>query len=250
MDINGKTALVTGGAVRVGKAISLELARAGAYVIVNYSSSANEALKTAKEIEALGLRALPIQADVANWQSVQEMFNQIHTQIGKVDILVNSASPWKKSPVPTTSMDAWHFVTGVQVNGAFYVSNLAAIDMLASQAGAIVNIVDLSAWEAWPNMTAHAVGKSALLAMTRQFALELHPYVRVNAVVPGPVLPPPDYSPQQIERAANKTLLNRWGTPEDISKTVRFLIEADFINAEWITVDGGERFARRKLDAI
>ncbi len=250
MEITGKTALVTGGAVRVGKAISLELAKAGANVIVNYSSSEKEALETVKAIEAFGQRAIPIQADVSNWQSVQNMFDQIHEQIGSVDILVNNSSPWKKSPVPTTSMDAWHFVTGVQVNGAFYVSNLAAIDMMASKEGAIVNIVDLSAWEAWPNLTAHAVGKSALLAMTRQFALELHPFVRVNAVVPGPVLPPPDYSPQQIERAANKTLLNRWGTPQDISKTVRFLIESDFINAEWITVDGGERFGRRKLDAV
>ncbi len=250
MIIQSKTALITGGAVRVGKAISLELAQAGANVIVNYSSSSEEAQETTHEIEALGRKAMAVQADVSKWDEVQAMFSEIHQKMGRVDILVNSASPWKRTPVPTTSMDAWHLVTGVQINGAFYVSNLAAIDMLASRAGVIINIVDLSAWEAWPNLTAHAVGKSALLAMTRQFALELQPYVRVNAIVPGPVLPPPDYSIEQIEKAAARTLLNRWGTPQDISKTARFLIESDYINAEFITVDGGERHARRKKQSV
>ena len=118
--------------------------------------------------------------------------------------------------------------------------------MLASKEGVIINIVDLSAWEAWPNLTAHAVGKSALLAMTRQFALELQPHVRVNAIVPGPILPPPGYTEEQIKKVADRTLLKRWGTPVDISRTVKFLIESDYINAEFITVDGGERYGRRK----
>ncbi len=152
----------------------------------------------------------------------------------------------KQPLIPTNSIEAWQLVTGVQINGAFYVSNLAAKDMLVKKEGAIVNIIDLTAWEAWHNFTAHAVGKSALLALTRQFALELHPYVQVNAIAPGPVLAPPDYSPEKIKRTADKTLLNRWGTPEDISKTVNFLIESDYINAESIIVDGGQRYAHRK----
>ncbi|MAT41172.1 MAG: short-chain dehydrogenase [Anaerolineaceae bacterium] len=246
MDIKGKTALITGGAVRVGKAISLGLAEAGANVVINYSSSAESALQTAQEAEKFGVTALTIQANVADWEQVKAMFDQVHSNLGKIDILVNNASPFTPTPVPTDSIEAWQMVTGVQINGAFYVSNLAAKDMLDKKDGAIVNIVDLSAWEAWPNLTAHAVGKSALLALTRQFALELHPYVRVNAIAPGPVLAPPDYSPEKIKRTAEKTLLNRWGTPEDISKTVNFLIESDYINAEYITVDGGQRYAHRK----
>lgn len=246
MNIKGKTALVTGGAVRVGKAISLGLAQAGANVIINYASSAQKAVETAQEIKELGVSAYPIQADVADWEQVKAMFDQIHEKMGKIDILVNNASPFKVTPIPTDSIEAWHLIIGAQVNGAFYVSNLAAKDMLDKKEGAIVNIVDLSAWEAWHNFTAHAVGKSALLTLTRQFALELHPYVRVNAIAPGPVLAPPHYSKEKIKRTANKTLLNRWGTPEDISKTVNFLIESNYINAESIIVDGGQRYAHRK----
>jgi len=248
MEIKGKNALVTGGAIRVGKAISLGLAKAGANVVVNYSSNSLKAIETVHEIQALGVSALAVQANVAEWNQVQEMFEKIHESFGKIDILVNNASPFTKTPFPTDSMDAWHQVTGVQINGAFYVSNLAAKDMLEKQAGAIVNIIDLSVWEAWPNLTAHAVGKSALLAMTRQFALELHPYVRVNAIAPGPVLAPHDYSEEKIQRTAQKTLLNRWGTAEDISKTVNFLIESDYINAESIAVDGGQRYGHRKIE--
>lgn len=248
MEIKGKTAFVTGGAIRVGKAISLALAEAGANVVINYSSNAQKATETVLEIEKLGVSALAVQANIADWEQVKAMFTQIHNKMGKIDILVNNASPFLKSPVPTDSMEIWHLVTGVQIDGAFYVSNLAAKDMLEKKDGAIVNIIDLSAWEAWPNLTAHAVGKSALLTMTRQFALELHPYVRVNAIAPGPVLAPPDYSEEKIKRTAEKTLLNRWGSAEDISKTVIFLVESDYITAESIAVDGGQRYGHRKLE--
>jgi len=248
MDIKGKNALITGGAIRVGKAIALGLAKAGANIVVNYSSNANKAMETVQEIQKFGVTALALQANISEWDQVQAMFEKIHASFGKIDILVNNASPFTKTPFPTDSMDAWHQVTGVQINGAFYVSNLASKDMLEKQAGAIVNIIDLSVWEAWPNLTAHAVGKSALLAMTRQFALELHPFVRVNAIAPGPVLAPDDYSEEKIKRTGQKTLLNRWGTAEDISKTVNFLIESDYINAESIAVDGGQRYGHRKIE--
>ncbi len=246
MNIQGKTALVTGGAVRVGKAIALGLAQAGANLVINYNTSAEEAQHTTQEIREFGVSALAIQANIAAWEEVKSMFTEIHQTIGKLDILINNASPFKLTPIPTDSIAAWQLVTGVQIDGAFYVSNLAAKDMLEKKEGAIVNMIDLSAWEAWHNFTAHAVGKSALLALTRQFALELQPYVRVNAVAPGPVLAPEHYSAQKIERTAQKTLLNRWGTPQDISKTVNFLIESDYITGEFITVDGGQRYAHRK----
>ena len=115
--------------------------------------------------------------------------------------------------------------------------------------GAIVNIVDLSAWEPWPHFAAHSVGKAALLALTRQLALEFAPEVRVNAVAPGPVLPPPNYSAEKIARTAARTLLERWGTPEDVAGAVLFLIQADYITGDTITVDGGERHAGRKRDS-
>jgi 3-oxoacyl-[acyl-carrier protein] reductase/pteridine reductase len=117
--------------------------------------------------------------------------------------------------------------------------------MLERGGGAIVNIVDLSAFEPWPNFAAHGVSKAALLAFTRQLALELAPTIRANAVAPGPVMPPPNYDPKSVEETAQLTMLKRWGTPEDVAFAVRYLVEAEFVTADVITVDGGERYGPR-----
>jgi NAD(P)-dependent dehydrogenase (short-subunit alcohol dehydrogenase family) len=249
MQINTKIAVVTGGAHRVGKAISLALARAGADLAIHYNASAAEAEETAAQARDLGVRALPVQADLSDPDAVRRMAGQVRQELGEVDILVNSASYFKATPFPTSDFSLWKQVTGVLIDGAYYCANVFAPGMLAKGQGAIVNIVDLSAWEPWPNFSAHSVGKAALLALTRQLALELAPAVRVNAVAPGPVLPPPDYSPAKIERAAQRTLLERWGSPEDVAAAVIFLVQADYITGDTITVDGGQRIAGRKREA-
>ena len=119
--------------------------------------------------------------------------------------------------------------------------------MLKAGQGEIINIIDLAAFQPWPNFIAHSVGKSALLALSRQLALELAPNVKVNAIAPGPVLPPPDYSQARIDQTAQRTLLNRWGTVEDIAKTALFFIQSDYITGEVLAVDGGERFGHKKV---
>jgi 3-oxoacyl-[acyl-carrier protein] reductase/pteridine reductase len=149
-------------------------------------------------------------------------------------------------PFPTDDLETWQRVTAISIDGPFYVCNALAPGMLARGGGVIVNIVDLSAWEPWPKFMAHAVGKAALLALTRQLALELAPTVRANAVAPGPVLPPPNATPQSEAAAAARTLLGRWGNPEDVAAAVRYLIEADYVTGDVITVDGGERYGHRK----
>lgn len=249
MDLHGKTALITGGAHRVGRAITLALARAGANVVINYHSSATEATTTAAEAEAAGVAALTVQADVADSTQVTALVEAAHARFGRVDVLVNNSSLFKKTPIPTQDLELWHRVTGILIHGPFYCANAVAPLMLAQGAGVIINIVDLSAWEPWPGFAAHSVGKAALLALTRQLALDLAPTVRVNAVAPGPVLPPPDYSPEQIARTARKTLLHRWGSAEDVAEAVLFLIHADYITGEVITVDGGERYGHRQTEA-
>ena len=246
MKTKGKTALVTGGGVRVGKAITLALAGAGANVVVNYSRSAQEAEETARAARDLGVGAITAMADVSDSDQVARMVAQANERFGGVDILVNSASLWQKTPLPTSDVTMWRRVIGIALDGAFYCCNATAPHMLAAGAGAIVNIVDLSAWAPFPHYAAHGAAKSGLLALTRQLAVELAPAVRVNAVAPGPVLPPPDYSPAQVDRTARQTLLGRWGTPEDISSAVLFLVQADYINAECIIVDGGERYGRNR----
>lgn len=246
MDPKDKTALITGGAHRVGKAITLALARAGANVVINYNTSSQAAAATAAEAQALGVGALAVKANIADHRQVQEMVNAAQTRFGGVDILVNSASLWQATPFPTDNLDGWRRVTRILIDGAFYCANAVAPFMLSKGRGAIVNIVDLSAWEPWPNFIAHSVGKAALLALSRQLALELAPAVRVNAVAPGPVLPPPDYDREKINRTAKKTLLNRWGTPEDVAEAVMYFIRANYVTGEVIAVDGGERLGHRK----
>jgi NAD(P)-dependent dehydrogenase (short-subunit alcohol dehydrogenase family) len=246
MQLQGKTVLVTGGAHRVGRAISLAFARAGANVVVNYHSSARDALATSAEIEALGVHALPYQADIASYQQVTAMVEAAEKCFGGIDVLVNSASIFVQTPIPTQDFTLWHQVTNILLDGSFYCSNAVAPHMLKKGEGAIVFIVDLSAWEPWPNFAAHAVGKAGLLALSRQLALELAPSVRVNAVAPGPVLAPVDYSPEKIERTGKKTLLQRWGTADDVAGAVLFLAQASYITGEVIAVDGGERFGHRQ----
>jgi len=243
MKIEGKTALITGGAHRVGKAITMTLARAGANVVVNYYSSDTAAQETVREAQALGVGALAAQADVGDLEQVRALVATAVERFGAVDILVNSASIWQKTPLPMGDFSGWHRVLGVLLDGSMYLADAVAPLMQDRGAGAIVNIVDLSAWKPFAGYIAHSVGKAGLLALTRQLALELAPAVSVNAVAPGPVLPPPDYTREQIDRIAGRTLKGRWGSAQDVANAVRFLVEADYITGEVIVVDGGERIA-------
>jgi 3-oxoacyl-[acyl-carrier protein] reductase/pteridine reductase len=210
---------------------------------VNYYSSAGAAQETVAEAEALGVRALAYHCDVAVWTEVSAMADAIIAEFGGVDIIVNSASLFEQTPIPAEDISAWQRVTGISIDGPFYVCNALVPTMLTRGGGAIVNIVDLSVWQPWPNFAAHGVSKAALLAFTRQLALELAPTIRANAVAPGPVLPPPNYDEKSAEKAAQSTMLKRWGTPEDVAFAVRYLIEADYVTSDVITVDGGERYA-------
>ena len=254
MNPTGKVALITGGAHRVGKAITMMLAEAGASVVVNYNASAQAADETVCEVKALGVDGLAVQCDVSDWDAVQRMTDAIHERFGGVDIIVNGASYFGKIDFPSQEPDTiemWKRVTRVSLDGAFYVCTSLVPSMLEraerdQREGVIVNIIDLSVWFPWPKFMAHAVGKSGLQALTRQMALELAPTVRVNAVAPGPVLPLPEYGEKTLKYIADGTLLDRWGSPEDVAKAVRYLVEAEYVTGDILTVDGGERFGQNK----
>lgn len=245
MEIRGGAALVTGGAHRVGKAITLELARAGADVIILFNRAAADAAQTAQEASAFGVNATTVHCDIADLTAVQQMAVELRASHGRLNMLVNSADLFAQHPFPTRSYETWRQVLDVALNGSFYVSNELAPLLLRQPQAAIVNIVDISVWHPWPNFTAHAVAKSGLLALTRQMALELAPTVRVNAVAPGPVMPPPNLSDERARSHSDRTLLKRWGAPEDVAKAVRFLLESNFTTGEVVRVDGGELIAMR-----
>ena len=240
MEISGKVALITGGAHRVGKAITLMLAHAGASVVINYCSSAEAARETTDQVKTLGVDALALQCDVASWDSVKAMAKAVQERFGRIDIVINSASDFQRTPFPSDEVETWQRVTSVSIDGSFFICN-SFVPLMPSSGGAIVNILDMAAFQPWPNFMAHGVGKAGMLALTRQLALELAPTIRVNAVAPGYVLPPPHFGESQIARTEARIPLQRWGTPEDVAGAVRYLLEADFVTGEVIVVDGGER---------
>lgn len=246
MDLSGKVALVTGGAIRVGRAIVLALAEAGADVVLDYHSSASDAAATCADVEARGRQVLAVQADVARADQVQALIDAAVARFGRLDVLVNSASLWKRTPWNELTEADWDRLLGVDLKGAFLCAKAAAPHLTAHGDGAIVNIVDLSAFTPFPNLLPHSVAKAGLLNLTYALAMELAPAVRVNAVAPGPILPPPDAVPELLGRLAGRTLLERWGSPADVGQAVVFLVQASFITGVVLPVDGGERLGWRK----
>jgi len=245
MDLNGKAALVTGGAVRVGKAIALALAAAGADVVINYHSSVDAAIETVAEIEALGRRALAVKADVSQGNQVQTLVDAAVERLGRLDVLVNSASLWRRTPWAELDEAAWDQLVDIALKGPFLCARAAAPHLTAHGDGAIVNIVDLSAIIPFRNYLPHSAAKAGLVNLTYSLAMELAPAVRVNAIAPGPVLPPPEYTEQQVQAAARRTLIGRWGTAEDVAQAAVFLTQAPYITGVMLPVDGGERLAGR-----
>lgn len=245
MDPLGKVALVTGGGVRVGRAISLGLAEAGSHVVVHYNRSAGPAEETAADARRLGVEALTVQADLADPTSALAVIQASRERFGQVDVLVHAASPFDRASLAGVTLESWRLLMGVVVESFLLLVQGLAPDMAQRGAGAIIAILDRGAFEPWPAHLAHGVAKSALWALVRSLAVELAPQVRVNALVPGPVLPPPDYTPDQIAMAAGRTLMGRWGTPQDVVDAVLFLVRADYVTGEPLFVDGGERWAPR-----
>ena len=245
-ELHGKVALVTGSGARVGQAIALGLAGAGAHLLVHYHRSAAGAQETVEQAQRLGVEARAAQADLADPSAVGQLVETARAAFGRVDLLVHSASPFERGALQAVTLDRWRHVMGAVVESFLLLVQGLAPAMVARSEGCIVAILDRGAFEPWPGFLAHATAKSALWALTRSLAVELAPHVRVNAVVPGPVLPPPGYPASQQEQRARGTLLGRWGTPRDVVEAVLFLARSDFITGVALFVDGGERWAHRK----
>ncbi len=238
MDPNGKVALVTGGARRLGRELSLALARAGADVVVNYYDSAGEAAEVCREIEALGRRAVPVQGDVAVKDDVLRLVNAAADNFGRLDILVNNASTFETTPLLSISEEAWDRVMAVNLKGPFLLAQ-AAEPLLRRGQGVIVNLADLAGLQPWPAYGHHGVSKAGLLHLTRVLARAFAPDLRVNAIAPGTVLPPEDYTAAQVESLRGKTPLLRIGSPADVAQALLYLVNADFVTGDVIVVDGG-----------
>lgn len=236
-------ALVTGGAVRLGRALSLGLAEAGFNVVVHYHTSEAAAREVARRVEALGRRAVTVGADIGNPDQIPRLADAVEQEFGRLDLLVNSAASFRRGSFAEIDVQEWDEVFAVNLRGPFLLVQRLA-PLLRKSGGSVVNIVDLSAMEPWVGRPHHAVSKAGLLHLTRVMARVLAPDVRVNAIAPGTVLPPADFDPAALERERERTLLRTLGSPEDIVRTTLFLAESAFMTGEVITVDGGRSIDR------
>lgn len=231
-------ALVTGGAIRVGRALTLGLAEAGYEVCINYCSSESEALAASRAVSKLGRRAMVLPGDVSDLSDVTRMVEAVTEQFGRLDLLVNNASLFRTAPLLEIGEGEWDRVMAVNVKGPFLMVQATA-ELLTRSRGRVVNLVDLSAFQPWVEHAHHSVSKAALLQLTRIMARALAPRVRVNAVAPGAVLLPEGYDEDRRERSRRQAALGTLGSPEDVVRTVLFLERSPFITGEVIVVDGG-----------
>jgi NAD(P)-dependent dehydrogenase (short-subunit alcohol dehydrogenase family) len=233
MDINGKVALITGSAKRVGKEIALELAKRGARLAVHYRSNPREAEEVA------GQKNATFRAELTKMDEIEGMFRQIDERFGRLDILVNSASVFAPSTADESTPEHWDLQMDVNAKAPFFIAQHAARLMRRSGAGKIINIADVAGEIIWPAYLPYSVSKATLIAVNRGLAKAYAPDIQVNAIAPGPVLFPEDYTEEQKRSAVERTLLKRAGSPRDIVNAVVFLIENDYITGEMIHVDGG-----------
>ncbi len=252
MELEGSVALVTGGARRIGRAIALALGARGARVAVHYRSSREDAERTAAELAAGGAEAWALQADLSEPAGLERLFDDLEARSGRLDVLVNSAASFESRPFGEIDAADWDAVLAINLRAPFLCLRraaplLAAGGRAGGSPGLAVNIGDLSGLQAWRGYAHHSVSKAGLLHLTRVAALELAPGVRVNAVVPGAILPPPDADPEgeEWQRRGERVPLARTGEPEEVGRAVVALAENDFITGAVLPVDGGEGLGRR-----
>lgn len=245
MDLADKVVLVTGGARRVGRAVSLGLARAGARVAIHYCSSRNDAVVTLDEVKRNGGSGCVVGGDFSAISEIKKVVDCCVAELGRIDILVNNAATYFKTAVLDTTEEDWDKLLDLNLKAPYFCSAHAARYMLKNGSGGrIINLADVSAYSPWPDYIPYCTSKAGLIALTKGLSKALAPDILVNAVASGTVLMSDSASADYTTAVADKTLLKRIGSPQDIVKAVLFLIEGgDYITGEILAVDGGRRLS-------
>lgn len=242
MDPTGKVVLITGGK-RMGAVVATALAAAGADVALLYNRSRAEAEDTATAVRALGRRSVSLQADVTSEQDCSQAVEATVAQLGRLDILINMASLYGSKPFDQLTAADWDRQMSVDLRAPFLFSRAAALVMKRVGGGRIINFSDWVVASGRPRYAGYLpyyVAKAGVQALTEALALELaRDQILVNAIAPGPILPPPDMSETEIAAVVQSTPLGRWGGAAEIAKAVMFLVQSDFVTGETIRVDGG-----------
>ncbi|MFZ4816079.1 MAG: SDR family NAD(P)-dependent oxidoreductase [Phototrophicaceae bacterium] len=248
-DLRGKVVFVTGSARRVGREIALTFAEHGADVVIHYASPSSEAdaHSAADAARTHGGQALVIGGDQSVSADVDAMFQQIKAHYGRLDVLVNSAAIFKRTPLLDITEAEWDLVMDVNLKGPFLLTQGAARLMQINGGGVIINISDNSGLNAWASRPHHSISKAGVIMLTQVSALALAPYhIRVNCIVPGPVLVPADAADSVLDDIASALPVGHIGEPRNIADACLFFVQNPFATGSILRVDGGEGLAHRE----
>ena len=239
LPLSGKSALVTGGARRIGREIALTLARAGADVAITYLKSKDDAQETVRAIEVIGCRGLAVEADVRSDALVRAAFDAVTGKLGRLDLLVNNAAVFDSAPLESMSLEAWDAVFATNARGPFLVAREALPHLRASE-GRIVNIGSLGGMHAWAGHAHYSASKAALHMLTQAMAKAFAPAVSVNCVAPGWIDLEEPAALETGARFAARTPMRRNGTANDVAQAVLFFASGPkFVTGQIMAVDGG-----------
>lgn len=235
--LQGRVALVTGAAIRIGRTLALALARAGAGVAITYRGSEGDAQKTIGEIEALGVKAFAARCDVRDPRSVEDAVSEVVKRFGQLDLLVNNAGVFETAVLEQITVEQWDAMFETNTRGPFLMAKTAHPHLKAAH-GRIINIGSLGGLHPWPTHAHYCTSKAALHMLTQTMSKAFAPEISVNCVAPGMIVN--GEVSEDYEHFAHKTPMKRNGTPEDVAAAVMFFATGPhFITGQILSVDGG-----------
>lgn len=237
-DVTHKTALITGAARRIGRAIAENLAADGWKVAVHYAGSDTDAESLVAELGPA--RAVAIAADFADPDAPAYVMGKATAALGPIGCLVNNASVFERDELATATFESWDRHMAINLRAPFFLSQAFAAQVPVLEHGAIINIVDERVWHLTPHFASYTLSKAGLWAFTQTAAMALAPRIRVNAVGPGPTLPSPRQTQAQFDTVARQIPLQRPTAPAEIAAAVRFILAAPAMTGQMIALDGGQ----------
>jgi NAD(P)-dependent dehydrogenase (short-subunit alcohol dehydrogenase family) len=235
-----RTALVTGGAQRIGRALALALAKDGFAVAIHYHRSHSAAQNLAERIRGNGGKAIAIDADLADEESVTALLPRAERELGPIGCLVNNAAVFADDTVETATRESWDLHLAVNLRAPFVLIQNFAARLPRHMSGAVINLLDQRVWSLTPYFVSYTLTKAGLWTLTRTMALALAPRIRVNGIGPGPTLPSPRQSPEQFFRQRAMMPLHRGTSPREIAAAMRFILAAPAMTGQMIALDGGQ----------
>ncbi len=244
MEIRGKTALVTGAAKRIGRAIALALADEGMNLVLHYHRSLREVRETKEAAERLGARVHLVRANLEKLPEIHRLLREAYRSTSRIHLLVNNASVFYKTPLGKVRENSWDHVFNVNLKAPFFLAQEIGMKMFKQKEGKIINLIDWTAFRPYTQYLPYCASKAGLVALTQGLAKTLAPYVQVNGIAPGPILEVKGTTARENRKIVKRTPLKRFGDPGDIAEAVRFLVKAtDFVTGAILPVDGGNLIA-------